>query len=84
MAKANDNRSYCRVLADKAHSKKTGFDRGFTIKEIIGATMRERTIMFLVSWKETIEVELVAARIMNVKAPQLVIDFYEKRLSWTK
>lgn len=60
----------------------TGFDKGFDVEKILGASETDNELYFLLKFKEADQAEMVPATVVNVKVPQMVIKFYEERLSW--
>jgi len=60
----------------------TGFDKGWEVETLIGITKMYEEPKFLIKWRGVDEVTLVPTRIVNRKAPQKVIRYYEKHALW--
>jgi len=67
----------------KNDKRANGFDRGMIAEEILGATETSGEVHFLIKWKNVNDAELVPSKVANVKIPQMVIAFYEARLTWS-
>lgn len=51
-------------------------------EKIVGATRVDNTLILLVKQKNVEKYDYMIADLVNVKYPQLVIEFYEKNLIW--
>lgn len=85
-SESKENKKRPKEKKDEDHEneeqEKGGFDAGYEPEKIIGATEVNGELAFLVQWKGGNKAQLIPSKLARIKCPQLVIDFYEERLTW--
>jgi len=75
-----------RRLKETERKRKEKIGRGGPIQRIpetiLGATDASGQLELLMKWRGVEECELIPAKEANLKWPQIVIQFYEKHISW--
>jgi len=79
----NNNNNTSQTKRRRIEFEQTGYARELVPETLMGATdIYDNELMFLVKWEGITKPELVPSRIVNKQSPQLVIKFYEERLTW--
>ncbi|KAG5347670.1 CBX5 protein, partial [Acromyrmex charruanus] len=68
----------------KDDSRVQGFKRELEADKILGSADDNGKLMYLMQWKGTDAVDMVSASEANAKCPQIVIRFYEERITWKR
>jgi hypothetical protein len=69
-------------IAQKSESEYEQLFKKYEAEKIVGATDEYGDLHFLIKWKNNRQADMVPSKIANVKIPQMVIGFYEERLTW--
>uniref|UniRef100_A0A4W5M8Q7 Chromobox homolog 3b n=1 Tax=Hucho hucho TaxID=62062 RepID=A0A4W5M8Q7_9TELE len=68
--------------ADQESDSPTALTCPLEPERIIGSTDRHGELMFLIKWKNRDEVALLSAREASARYPEVVVAFYEDKLTW--
>lgn len=72
-----EERKYLEIIK----SRLTGWERGWTPKEIVGVNNLNNNLVFLLRWTND-EQTIVLSEEAKQRCPQLVIQFYEQHSVW--
>ena len=61
---------------------KTGFERGLLPEKILGAAEFKGNLYLIIKFKGDDEPHMIHNEVANKEVPQMIIEFYEKSLSW--
>jgi cytoskeletal protein RodZ len=68
--------------AKAGETQQNWFEMGYEAEKIVGATDVGGELVFLIRWKDNNKAQLVPSREARKHCPQLVIDFFEQKLTW--
>lgn len=87
----DDSTSSSKQSTKRKLPEATGFDRGLEPERVLGMMRLDSSkkgqkynFMTLVKWKNHTGAELVDSELANAKCPQLVINYYQKHMSWKR
>lgn len=75
------------ILFQRIAAAGDGFARGLTVDKILGATrlcLPTREIFYLIKFKGKNDAELISSRKVNVRCPQILIEFFEGNMKIRK
>ncbi|XP_030766123.1 chromobox protein homolog 1-like isoform X2 [Sitophilus oryzae] len=75
-----EDKNKIKIISEDSRAR--GFDRGLEPHKILGATDASGELMFLMLWKKCKEADLVPASQVNVRCPEIVINYYENKKIW--
>ena len=61
-----------------------GIEKGFEPERVLGVKKLKKSgkLKILIKWKHEPLCELIPNRLVRKKFPEMLLDFYEKNLSW--
>jgi len=69
--------------SEKSDVNENGVAAGKVPEKILGATDSSGQLKFLIKWRGVEEGDLIVANAAHIMCPQLLLKWYEERISWT-
>ncbi|XP_037945440.1 heterochromatin protein 1-like [Teleopsis dalmanni] len=80
--KRRESEKYVKPDGFVGQNEVYGFDKGLVAEKILGASDSNGSLTFFIQFRGVDQAEMIPASVVNLKMPQMVIKFYEERLSW--